>query len=281
MKQIFQIISGILCGFILFKILTLFSGKVELIASILSSHPIAVIFVLFLFALYLFWIRKAHSKQGESLVSIASGSYGHIGDAFDRKKLDNPKRVHNAGLLFGIRTYRAEDGSLLFTVRRRGTGNPLLRTVISIVLILILLVPLPIFSISVIDSVNDMIDSWLQQPSISSFTAAAHDGFDKFTGWLFHIGGSGDKYILPSDSRLITDSDIQNMDITQIQRAINEIYARHGCVLASSVDQAYFESQDWYSPNPDLTPDQAQQEFSDIELKNVNFLAARRNQLKS
>lgn len=58
---------------------------------------------------------------------------------------------------------------------------------------------------------------------------------------------SADNFIISdSSSRYLTKSDLSSLTATQLKRARNEIYARHGRIFEDPDLQAYFESQSWY-----------------------------------
>ena len=313
-KQIFQAVRGVLLALVLIELLLIGGGQVDWLGGWLSAFAAVPAAVILLLCLYLTWIRKARGGRTEYLVTMAPGAYGYIGGIFDREKMGNPARVPG-GWLTGVRTYRAEDGSLLFTVRRPGGGSLLVRTVVAVVLAVVLLGPLS--ALSYLDAANTAVSGWLgydttpvlsntsnliTQNSVHTETHTQQDSPDTptqqdntesgwkdtvsgwFTGaadWVSGLFGDDDEnYILPSHKRELDESDIEGMDAAQLQRAINEIYARYGCVFGSSADKEYFEAQDWYTPDPDMTLDKAQAQFSEIENKNVSFLAARRNALR-
>lgn len=80
------------------------------------------------------------------------------------------------------------------------------------------------------------------------------------------------EYIIPnSDSKLLTDEDVRNLSLQEINYAKNEIYARHGRIFKSSELSDYFNSKDWYygTIDPDDFTDDM---LSDIERKNAVFL---------
>ena len=55
-------------------------------------------------------------------------------------------------------------------------------------------------------------------------------------------------YIIPySDSRVLSDSDLQGITRSDLTLARNEIYARHGRMFKDDDIRAYFESQAWYA----------------------------------
>ena len=66
------------------------------------------------------------------------------------------------------------------------------------------------------------------------------------------FGGKSDyvdiHYIIPnSDSRMLSDSDLQGITRNDLTLARNEIYARHGRMFKDDDIRAYFESQAWYA----------------------------------
>ena len=55
-------------------------------------------------------------------------------------------------------------------------------------------------------------------------------------------------YIIPySDSRVLSDSDLQGITRSDLTLARNEIYARHGRMFKDDDIREYFESQAWYA----------------------------------
>lgn len=74
-----------------------------------------------------------------------------------------------------------------------------------------------------------------------------------------------DDWIFPeSDTRYLTQEDVEGIDMDQIRYGLNEIYARHGRTFNNQELQEYFDSKAWYSPL--YTPD----EFSQIESSTLN-----------
>ncbi len=78
-------------------------------------------------------------------------------------------------------------------------------------------------------------------------------------------------YLLPSDTRLLTQSDLEGMTREEVQLARNEIFARHGRVFQTASIQAYFDACAWYVPDPDYDEDEPGA-LSEIEQANVRFL---------
>ena len=56
------------------------------------------------------------------------------------------------------------------------------------------------------------------------------------------------EYIFPSDTRYISNSDLQKMSAQKIMLARNEIYARHGYDFQQKAIRNYFLSKSWYHP---------------------------------
>lgn len=89
---------------------------------------------------------------------------------------------------------------------------------------------------------------------------------------------SNDDYILPSDTKVIEASDLEGMDYETLNRAYNEIFARHGHDFKTASLKEYFSKQSWYKAIPDKTV--ATSELSNIENKNLNTIKARIDEIK-
>lgn len=82
-----------------------------------------------------------------------------------------------------------------------------------------------------------------------------------------------------SSSAYLTDSDIYGLNKDQVQRAINEIYARNGYIFQSSqTEKSYFESQPWYH-GTETNMDAVRAKFNDYERANEKKLAEHRDHL--
>ena len=75
-------------------------------------------------------------------------------------------------------------------------------------------------------------------------------------------------YLFPSDRQYITDYDLYGKTKEEVALIRNEIYARHGYVFKTEPSKSYFESKDWYVPNPYFNDSL----FSDIERANKDFI---------
>lgn len=71
-----------------------------------------------------------------------------------------------------------------------------------------------------------------------------------------------------SSYRKLSYSEVSRLSSTQIQQAINEIYARYGRVFKDSQIKAYFNSTEWYVENPSYSDSNV----NDIERANLSLL---------
>ena len=83
-------------------------------------------------------------------------------------------------------------------------------------------------------------------------------------------------YVIPqSNSKYLTDLDVQGKTAQELNYAKNEIYARHGRRFDSPELQNYFNSKSWYTGNYDAKDFDANYSaslLSDMEKKNAEFL---------
>lgn len=268
MKQISQLVRGVLLAFVVFELLLWLGGRISPLAALLTAAALPTAAVVLLICLWLTFVRKSASAvavdQQEYLITMQPGAYGCIGNVFDKSKYGTLKRLPG-GFLAGVRTYRAEDGSLLFTVRQhfRPRGS-VRRWVCATALTAVLLLPLS--GLSHVLAVNARVGTFLSGLGVSVDTTVQ----DTL---------AGENYLLPSNTRELTESDVQGMDSAQIQRAINEMYARHGYDLSNCADAAYFSQQSWYKPDASVTQAEVRAEFSELENTNLNFLITCRSKL--
>ena len=97
------------------------------------------------------------------------------------------------------------------------------------------------------------------------------DGEDMFE--LYEEQGElSDEYILPnSDTVRLTEDDIEDLTLRELNYAKNEIYARHGRKFDSKELRDYFNSKSWYDGTID-PDDFSDNLLSQIERDNVNLL---------
>lgn len=80
--------------------------------------------------------------------------------------------------------------------------------------------------------------------------------------------GSGYSY---SNSSYLSEDTVKNMSSSEVNLAINEIYARHGRIFTDPELDAYFRSKDWYTPK--YTADEFDVGvFNEYEVYNFNLL---------
>ena len=78
----------------------------------------------------------------------------------------------------------------------------------------------------------------------------------------------GGEYLLPSDSKVITEVDLSKLNDTELQYAFEEIYARHGKIYNDENYKKYFNSQGWYKPDPTFS----EKSMSALEKDNLQFI---------
>ncbi len=86
--------------------------------------------------------------------------------------------------------------------------------------------------------------------------------------------------IFPQSSyEYLTYDDVRYLDVDQVQRAINEIFARNGYIFQSSeTERDFFESQDWYY-GTETDPDVVSAGFNECEKENMRLLQEHRASL--
>ena len=79
-----------------------------------------------------------------------------------------------------------------------------------------------------------------------------------------------------SSSEYLTAGDVAGLTDWQVQRAINEIYARNGYIFQSSAsEKAFFESQSWYRGS-ETNQEVVQGRFNEYEKANIKLLTTAR-----
>jgi len=75
-------------------------------------------------------------------------------------------------------------------------------------------------------------------------------------------------YLLASDSAVITEVDLSKLNDTELRYAYEEIFARHGKIYSDANYEKYFNSKDWYTPDPSFTDS----DLTALELENSQFI---------
>jgi hypothetical protein len=70
----------------------------------------------------------------------------------------------------------------------------------------------------------------------------------------------------------LTVSDVNESSLSDINYAINEMFARHGAEFKDRKVTKQFEQFSWYNPRPGLSLDEIETEFSDVEKQNLKVL---------
>lgn len=85
----------------------------------------------------------------------------------------------------------------------------------------------------------------------------------------------GDRdYIIPdSDSRNLTNEDLEGLTQKECCLARNEIYARHGRIFVTAGISDYFRQQSWYEPTVS-GDDFSDSSLNSFERRNIDFIAA-------
>ncbi len=78
--------------------------------------------------------------------------------------------------------------------------------------------------------------------------------------------------IVNSDKVVIDDEYISNMELRDMKRARNELYARHGAMIDDYHDFCYFRSLGWYHFDLDKDMNSVEAEFNEEEKENLNRL---------
>ena len=82
-----------------------------------------------------------------------------------------------------------------------------------------------------------------------------------------------------ADSRVYDKSEIEQFDLTLTQRAINELFARHGYIFKEDDVMRYFtENTSWYVPRYESVDPKT--DFNNYEYKNYLMLVDWRAELK-
>ena len=116
-------------------------------------------------------------------------------------------------------------------------------------------------------------------PESETYTMDDGDENETYEGEYEEYGAAepspaGYQYLLPdSDSRYLDASEAEGHSGEEIQRMINEIYARHGRVFERQDNIDYFMSQEWYEPIEGKSDDEIVSEFNEFEKANVDMLS--------
>ena len=93
----------------------------------------------------------------------------------------------------------------------------------------------------------------------------------------------GDYYFPDSNSRYLTDEELQNYSSSDLELAKNEIYARHGRQFVTQRIADYFNSKPWYQGTIDPETFDAQQSeiFNEYEAANISKIVEWENKKRN
>jgi len=86
-------------------------------------------------------------------------------------------------------------------------------------------------------------------------------------------------YILDSEFNFIKEEDLKDMDLSTLNYAYNEIFARHGHDFKTKSLDDYFSSKSWYNKIEGKSV--SVNELSDVEKRNLYFIKERIDVIKS
>lgn len=111
------------------------------------------------------------------------------------------------------------------------------------------------------------------QPSSSS-SSASKNKINTQNSSPQEIGNTfkSDFIFYDSSYRRLNDSEVSALSSDELQRAINEIYARHGRKFKDSDIKAFFASKQWYIENPSFSDS----DVNDVEAANISLLIKHR-----
>lgn len=306
---IFSLVLSVIFALISMEFLVYLGLYVPWLYTVVQSYAAWILAVLLLIWLRILFIGVSGRRYADVLqMTIVQGPEGLTTNQLKDEKTFQLVKDHKSER---IRQYRNMiNGDLVLASyekpQRQKAKGKLRKWMISLLLVFLLIVPgmiLPRLSqwnqklcdvlqlpdndaMSYIDSEEDdtsLLDSaqayWQELQETCGKWIADHN-----PAAILDIFGHHDRdqYLFPdSDTRELTEADIAGMDKETIQLAINEIYARRGYAFSNDSDTAraareYFMSKDWYQPTIE-TMVETEAAFSDIEQKNVIFLARHRN----
>ena len=76
--------------------------------------------------------------------------------------------------------------------------------------------------------------------------------------------------ILESATRKLEKSELQNLSLDELNKAYNEIFARHGHEFKGAELKEYFNNLYWYNPIPNKTV--SLEELNEIEKYNLDII---------
>lgn len=110
---------------------------------------------------------------------------------------------------------------------------------------------------------------WGNKPSTSDGAGVPEYDADPDSGYI----SADNLYILPTDTKLISYSDLTGLSKEETVLARNEIYARYGYSFQSQNIRDYFNAQSWYRADPDVNASTfGTSQMSEIERANLETI---------
>ena len=121
------------------------------------------------------------------------------------------------------------------------------------------------------------IDEYIAAVAVANAQAIkrfAKDGRDADGNPLFPAEAMSGERFAQTRMRILQSNEVQNWSDDDLQYAINEAFARHGRLFDDKKIAAVFAKLSWYRPRRDLSNQQIEESFSDVEVQNVVTLHA-------
>jgi YARHG domain len=128
---------------------------------------------------------------------------------------------------------------------------------------------------------EDETEQTAAEPQQNSQQVASNNGVPDSAGESPAEGDAEDE--LPGErfpaTRLVelTVPDVNESSLSDVNYAINEMYARHGVDFKDKKIAKQFSEFSWYAPSPGKTAAEAEEDFSDLEKQNLQVLKRSRD----
>ncbi len=255
------------------------------IALIVTAVALTVAAVVLLILFLNPWRDSAASGEGQTGLPSPAPAEEALGQAASGTE----EGVLSAPILMDGVYYCAQEPGSTLELRREGEDLSIYKTYYTSVDVSTL-IPAPSGADFTIDYGGRLI-RFAYSVADQSVTVTEGEYVSRFTpdgdrGWVMESArdvqdpfSDPDGYILPSDSRYLTDQDLEGMDLSQLQLARNEIFARHGYSFSDPKYQTYFRGKSWYYENPTVN-DTTYQNLNAYEQENIRLIQAREAELK-
>ncbi|PYI91782.1 MAG: hypothetical protein DME97_12880 [Verrucomicrobia bacterium] len=124
---------------------------------------------------------------------------------------------------------------------------------------------------------SEAIDKYISEvgkANVQAIKRFAKDGRNADGNPLFPAEAMSGERFAQTRMRILQSNEVQNWSDDDLQYAINEAFARHGRLFDDKKIAAVFAKLSWYRPRRDLSNQQIEESFSDVEVQNVVTLHA-------